>query len=86
MHMLLLELLRSGMSLEEARSLGIEELLCFVAHLRLERELNELDEEAARIASLPFAEEQPRQHALSALRLKGRGLIEKFYRQVLPEG
>jgi hypothetical protein len=80
-HQVLLALLKAGLSLAEARSLGMEELLCFLAHQRLAETLAALDAEAARVASLPLADAGEQQRLLAALHHRAEAALDRFYRQ-----
>lgn len=81
---MLLELLRLGLSWGEARSLPAEEVLCLLAHASLRRDLSELEHEAARIASLPFADPHEQQRLLLKLKHAAAGKLQRFHREQLP--
>lgn len=80
-HQVILALLRAGLSLAEARSLGMEELLCLLAHRRLEETLAALDAETARVASLPLADAAEQQRLLAALHHRAEAALDRFYRK-----
>jgi hypothetical protein len=80
-HDVLLELLRLGLSWNDARSLPAEEVLCLLAHAALRRELDELNAESARIASLPFADPHEQQRLLLRLKHSAAGKLDRFYRE-----
>jgi hypothetical protein len=74
----MLALLRCGLSYSEARGIGVEEVLCLVQHQHLYEELRWLDGEAARVASLSFAEAEPQARQLLALQHRARRAVERF--------
>jgi hypothetical protein len=78
----LLTLMDCGLSYSEARAIGIEEALCLLHHHGHRERLRALDAEAARIASLPFADPAAPQRELHKLRLRMRGVEERFWRTV----
>jgi hypothetical protein len=80
-HQVILALLKAGLSLAEARSLGMEEVLCLLAHRRLEETLAALDAEAARVAGLPLAEAGEQQRLLAALHHRAEAALDRFYRR-----
>jgi len=78
-HQLLLALMKLGLSYAEAKELGAEELLCLLHHSQLDERLVALDQEAARIASLPFADPHEQQQALAVLRHRAEFELDRFY-------
>ena len=81
-HQVLLLLLKAGLSLREARGIGMEEMLCMLAHIEMEGKLAALDAEAARVASLPMADAAEQQRLLSALHHRAEAALDRFYRQL----
>jgi hypothetical protein len=77
----LLELMHLGLSWNEARALGAEEVLCLLAHATLTRELRGLEADAARIAGLPFADSHEQQRVLLKLRHTAATCLARFYRE-----
>jgi len=77
----LLSLLRLGLSLDEARRIGMEELLCLLSHGALDEQLRLLDAEAARVASLSLADEQEQRRVLTAIQHRASAAVERFYRR-----
>ena len=78
-HQVLLELLGLGLSLAEAKSIGAEEMLCLLHHARLRDDLAALEAEAARVASLPFADAHDQQRALARLGHHAQARLARFY-------
>lgn len=72
--------MKLGFSYAEARALGAEEFLCILYHGRLAQGLAALDQEAARIASLQFADPHEQQQALAVLRQRAEAQLDRFYR------
>jgi hypothetical protein len=81
-HEVLLELLRLGLSWYEARALSAEEVLCLLAHATLKRDLEALEAETIRIASLPFADPHEQQRQLLKLKHMAAGKLQRFYREL----
>jgi hypothetical protein len=77
---LLLALMRFGLDYAQARAVGMEELLCLLYHGQLQEQLAVLDQEAARIASLQFADQHEQQRALTGLRHQAQAALDGFYR------
>lgn len=73
--------MRLGLSLAEARRIGMEEALCLLHHGALDEQLLVLDAEAARVASLSLADEQEQRRALTVLEHRAAALAERFYRR-----
>ena len=80
-HQVLLALMRAGLSLAEARALSMEEMLCLLIHLRLEDTLAALDAEAARVASIPLADDDEQRRLLNALNHRAEAELDRFYRK-----
>lgn len=78
---MLLALLQLNLNLAEARQLGFEETLCLLHHRQLDLQLESLERESARVASLGFADPESQGRALSALVHRQAALVEKFYQQ-----
>jgi len=77
--------MRLGLSYAAAQAVGIEELLCLLHHAQLEERLAALDREAARIASLQFADPHEQQQALTGLRHRSQAELDWFYRATSAE-
>jgi hypothetical protein len=77
---LVLALMRLGLDYAQARAISMEELLCLVHHGQLQEQLAILDQEAARIASLQFADQHEQQRALTGLRHQAQVALDGFYR------
>jgi hypothetical protein len=76
---MLIALLRLGLSYAEARTIGMEEMLCLLHHAQLDKQLAALDQEAARIAGLQFADPHEQQQALTAVHHGARALLDRFH-------
>lgn len=79
MHQILLRLLSCGLSLNEARHLSMEEVLCLLHCANQAQELEALVDEAARVAGLPFADGHEQARALAALKLRALAAEQRFY-------
>lgn len=78
-HDVLLELLRLGLAWHEARSLPAEEVLCLLYHSALQRDLHDLQTQAAGIASQPFADPHEQQRLLLRLQHHASAKLRQFY-------
>ena len=76
---MLLALLQLNLSLAEARQLGFEETLCLLQHRKLDLQLEGLEHESARVASLGCADPEAQGRALAVLAHRQAALLEKFY-------
>lgn len=72
--------MRLGLGYAQAQAIGMEELLCLLYHAQLQEQLAVLDQEAARIASLQFADQHEQQRALTGLRHQAQAALDGFYR------
>lgn len=74
--------MKLGLSYTEAQALSAEDLLCLLHHAQLAERLAALDQEATRIASLPFADPHEQRQALAALRHQAEVELDRFYQGV----
>jgi|GEM_PF-4783190 len=58
----------------------MEEVLCLLQHAALNDELAALESEAARVASLSYAEPAEQQRALAMLGHRRQAALDRFYR------
>ncbi len=77
-HQTVLALLSCGLGYSEAQRISYEDALCLLACKAHCDELEWLDREAARIASLSFADPDEQQKHLLALRHRARRAVERF--------
>lgn len=70
-----------GLSWGEAQALPLEQVLCLLAHDTLNRSVAALEREADRVASLILVDEVKQQQRLSALELRRRAVLDRFYRR-----
>ncbi|MCH7472194.1 hypothetical protein IIA79_04500 [bacterium] len=80
---MILALCRSGLSYAEARAVGMEEMLCLLAHARIEETLRELGAESARVASQSFADPEEQRRALTSLKHRANAELDRFYQSRL---
>ncbi|MBN2080899.1 hypothetical protein JW859_01705 [bacterium] len=72
--------MKQGLGWQAARRLGLEEVLCLLYHAALSDELAALEGEAARVASLSFADPAEQQRALAMLGHRRQAALDRFYR------